>query len=58
MARASVPNNPVQYVDNPNNNGVIQVSGPRDPDKFDGFSTSSNGQTTAGRQRRTLQPIA
>ncbi len=28
-------NNPVLYGDNPNNKGVIQASGPRDPDKFD-----------------------
>ena len=29
------PNDPVLYGDNPNNKGVIQASGPRDPDKFD-----------------------
>ena len=28
-------NNPILYGDNPNNKGVIQASGPRDPDKFD-----------------------
>src|SRR5438128_364565 len=30
-----VKNDPVPYGDNPNNKGVIQASGPRDPDKFD-----------------------
>ena len=30
-----IKNNPVNYGDNPNNEGVIQASGPRDPDKFD-----------------------
>jgi hypothetical protein len=30
-----VKNGPVDYGDNPNNKGVIQASGPRDPDKFD-----------------------
>ena len=30
-----VKNDPVRYGDNPNTNGVIQASGPRDPDKFD-----------------------
>jgi len=30
-----IQNNPVRYGDNPNNTGVIQASGPRDPDKFD-----------------------
>jgi hypothetical protein len=30
-----VQNNPVRYGDNPNTKGVIQASGPRDPDKFD-----------------------
>ncbi|HYQ92229.1 MAG TPA: hypothetical protein VES89_09210, partial [Candidatus Competibacteraceae bacterium] len=30
-----VKNDPVLYGDNPNNNGVLQASGPRDPDKFD-----------------------
>jgi len=28
-------NDPVQYGDNPNTKGVLQASGPRDPDKFD-----------------------
>ena len=28
-------NDPVRYGDNPNNKGVLQASGPRDPDKFD-----------------------
>ena len=28
-------NSPFRYGDNPNNQGVIQASGPRDPDKFD-----------------------
>ena len=32
---SGVKNDPVHYGDNPNNNGVIQASGPRDPDKFD-----------------------
>src|SRR5436305_11372401 len=32
---AGVHNNPVSYGDNPNTKGVIQASGPRDPDKFD-----------------------
>ena len=30
-----VTNDPVRYGDNPNTQGVIQASGPRDPDKFD-----------------------
>jgi hypothetical protein len=30
-----IKNNPVDYGDNPNTKGVIQASGPRDPDKFD-----------------------
>jgi len=30
-----VKNSPVLYGDNPNNKGVLQASGPRDPDKFD-----------------------
>jgi hypothetical protein len=30
-----VQNNPVLFGDDPNNKGVIQASGPRDPDKFD-----------------------
>lgn len=30
-----IKNNPVDYGDNPNNKGVLQGSGPRDPDKFD-----------------------
>jgi hypothetical protein len=30
-----VKNDPIRYGDNPNNVGVIQASGPRDPDKFD-----------------------
>ncbi len=30
-----IKNDPVRYGDNPNNKGVIQASGPRDPDKFD-----------------------
>jgi len=33
-------NNPVLYGDNPNNKGVIQASGPRDPDKFDAGNDS------------------
>ena len=33
-------NNPVSYGDNPNTKGVIQASGPRDPDKFDADSDS------------------
>src|SRR5206468_9129127 len=32
---AGVHNNPVFYGDDPNTKGVIQASGPRDPDKFD-----------------------
>jgi hypothetical protein len=32
---SGVKNDPVLYGDNPNNKGVIQASGPRDPDKFD-----------------------
>ena len=32
---AGVKNNPVTYGDNPNTNGVLMASGPRDPDKFD-----------------------
>ena len=31
---SGVKNNPILYGDNPNNKGVIQASGPRDPDKF------------------------
>ncbi len=30
-----IKNDPVLYGDNPNNKGVLQASGPRDPDKFD-----------------------
>ena len=30
-----ITNDPMLYGDNPNNKGVIQASGPRDPDKFD-----------------------
>jgi len=30
-----ITNDPVHYGDNPNNKGVLQASGPRDPDKFD-----------------------
>jgi hypothetical protein len=30
-----IKNDPVTYGDNPNNKGVLQASGPRDPDKFD-----------------------
>jgi hypothetical protein len=30
-----VKNDPVLYGDNPNNRGVVQGTGPRDPDKFD-----------------------
>jgi hypothetical protein len=30
-----INNDPVKYGDNPNTQGVIQASGPRDPDKFD-----------------------
>lgn len=30
-----IKNDPVNYGDNPNNQGVGQASGPRDPDKFD-----------------------
>jgi len=32
---SGVKNDPIRYGDNPNNAGVIQASGPRDPDKFD-----------------------
>jgi hypothetical protein len=32
---SGVKNDPVDYGDNPNNVGVLQASGPRDPDKFD-----------------------
>ncbi|SMF15769.1 hypothetical protein [Pseudogulbenkiania subflava] len=32
---SGVKNDPVRYGDNPNTQGVIQASGPRDPDKFD-----------------------
>src|SRR6267154_2727553 len=32
---AGVKNDPVRYGDNPNTAGVLQASGPRDPDKFD-----------------------
>jgi hypothetical protein len=32
---SGVKNDPIKYGDNPNNNGVLQASGPRDPDKFD-----------------------
>jgi hypothetical protein len=30
-----IKNDPVTYGDNPNNKGVLQATGPRDPDKFD-----------------------
>jgi hypothetical protein len=32
---SGIKNDPVRYGDNPNTAGVIQASGPRDPDKFD-----------------------
>jgi hypothetical protein len=32
---SGIKNDPVRYGDNPNTQGVIQASGPRDPDKFD-----------------------
>src|SRR5207253_1369318 len=32
---SAVKNDPIRYGDNPNNKGVLQASGPRDPDKFD-----------------------
>ena len=32
---SGVKNDPIRYGDNPNNQGVLQASGPRDPDKFD-----------------------
>ena len=32
---SGIKNDPVRYGDNPNTHGVIQASGPRDPDKFD-----------------------
>jgi hypothetical protein len=32
---SGMKNDPVRYGDNPNTAGVIQASGPRDPDKFD-----------------------
>lgn len=32
---SGVKNDPVRYGDNPNTTGVLQASGPRDPDKFD-----------------------
>src|SRR5215471_11117384 len=32
---SGIKNDPVRYGDNPNTRGVIQASGPRDPDKFD-----------------------
>ncbi len=33
---SGVKNDPVTYGDNPNTKGVLQGTGPRDPDKFDG----------------------
>ena len=35
---SGVKNDPARYGDDPNNRGVIQGSGPRDPDKFDADS--------------------
>jgi hypothetical protein len=32
---SGIKNDPVEYGDNPNTRGVLQASGPRDPDKFD-----------------------
>jgi hypothetical protein len=32
---AGVKNDPLRYGDNPNTQGLLQASGPRDPDKFD-----------------------
>ena len=32
---SGVKNDPVRYGDNPNTKGVLQATGPRDPDKFD-----------------------
>lgn len=37
---AGIKNDPVKYGDNPNTFGVIQASGPRDPDKFDADASS------------------
>lgn len=37
---SGVKNSAIRYGDNPNNKGVIQGSGPRDPDKFDGDDDS------------------
>jgi hypothetical protein len=36
-----VHNDPVTYGDNPNTKGVIQATGPRDPDKFDAEDADS-----------------
>jgi len=33
---SGIKNDPVNYGDNPNTKGVLQGTGPRDPDKFDG----------------------
>jgi hypothetical protein len=46
----------VQYGDNPNNSGVIQGSGPRDPDKFDVFQHVSDGQTTVAASAELYTP--
>ncbi len=35
-----VKNDPLKYGDNPNTKGVLQATGPRDPDKFDGDDDS------------------
>ena len=35
-----IKNDPVRYGDNPNTAGVLQASGPRDPDKFDADNDS------------------
>jgi hypothetical protein len=37
---SGIHNDPVKYGDNPNTRGVIQASGPRDPDKFDADADS------------------
>ena len=41
---SGVKNDPVEYGDNPNNVGVLQASGPRDPDKFEAEDDESQAE--------------
>ena len=43
------------YGDNPNTEGVIQASGPRDPDKFDADDRFATGVPSALHSQRSRQ---